>query len=272
MIYESYPRCADKSPIIYGEYIARDFNVTFSDGNWHEDPEILIFTKGEGYVLLDSEKISVKPGTIVIANPYSMHNIGTQSTLSYYCIIIDKNFLPENGIALENFCIQSYITDEKLFKRMHTIYDVFSGTDSLRVPKLRVFLLESIVYMFEKYNSDKPQPGLIRPKEKVKQAILYINTNFANHITIDDIAKFVGYSKTHLTREFKKCTMLTIVEYINQVRCSMAKKLLSTGEYSVGEVMAFCGFDNQSYFTKTYKRIIGNLPSNESAKKFHAKI
>ncbi len=64
MIYENYPRCADKSPIIYGEYIARDFNVTFSDGNWHEDPEILIFTKGEGYVLLDSEKISVKPGAI----------------------------------------------------------------------------------------------------------------------------------------------------------------------------------------------------------------
>ena len=69
---------------------------------------------------------------------------------------------------------------------MHTIYDDFRFTDSLRVPKLRVFLLESIVYMFEKYNSDKPQPGLIRPKEKVKQAILYINTNFANHITIDD--------------------------------------------------------------------------------------
>ena len=130
MIYENYPRCADKSPIIYGEYIARDFNVTFSDGNWHEDPEILIFTKGEGYVLLDSEKISVKPGAIVIANPYSIHNIGTQSMLSYYCIIVDKNFLPENGIALENFCIQSYITDEKLFKKC-TRFMMFSAAQIL---------------------------------------------------------------------------------------------------------------------------------------------
>ena len=83
MIYESYPRCADKSPIIYGEYIARDFNVTFSDGNWHEDPEILIFTKGEGYVWLDSEKISVKPGAIVIANPY-WHAINAFVLLYYH--------------------------------------------------------------------------------------------------------------------------------------------------------------------------------------------
>ena len=80
-------------------------------------------------------------------------------------------------------------------------------------------------------------------------------------LTIDEIADEVGLSKYHFSREFKKVTGLTIVSYINIVRCRNAEKLLIKNEYSVHDIAVKCGYENDSYFSKTFKKHMGMLPS-----------
>ena len=80
-------------------------------------------------------------------------------------------------------------------------------------------------------------------------------------ITLDDISKAVLFDKFALCREFKKTTGQTIVENLNNYRCIKAIEYLSA-EYTVAQTAAFCGFDNLSFFTKTFKRFIGKLPSD----------
>ena len=83
-------------------------------------------------------------------------------------------------------------------------------------------------------------------------------------ITIDDLSQFAGYSRAHLSRQFKKATGLSIVEYINYIRCTNAHTMLVGENKTVSEVALECGFSNMSYFSKIYKRVIGKLPSVDS--------
>jgi len=59
---------------------------------------------------------------------------------------------------------------------------------------------------------------------------------------------------------FKQCTNVSIFEFLNSHRCSEAKKLLRQ-EHTVSEAAFACGFENLSYFSRTYKKYIGVLPN-----------
>ena len=54
---------------------------------------------------------------------------------------------------------------------------------------------------------------------------------------------------------------MTVIEYVNILRCKEAKRLISEGQ-SVSEAAIASGFNNLSYFTRTYKKYVGELPSS----------
>ena len=89
---------------------------------------------------------------------------------------------------------------------------------------------------------------------------MYIRSNFTKKLSLDNIAIYVGISKYHLCREFKTLTGNTIIEFINTLRCTEAKRLIEKG-MRVSEAAYTCGFDNLSYFSRTFQHIIGHEPS-----------
>lgn len=95
--------------------------------------------------------------------------------------------------------------------------------------------------------------------------MVYIRQNMKSCLTLEDIAAYVGISKYYFTREFKRITGQTVFEYINVVRCKEAKRLITQG-MTVSLAAQTCGFENLSYFTRTYKKCIGELPSNNTIK------
>ncbi|MBO7208972.1 MAG: helix-turn-helix transcriptional regulator [Clostridia bacterium] len=63
-----------------------------------------------------------------------------------------------------------------------------------------------------------------------------------------------------MSREFKKITSNTVVEYINRYRCLKVTELLKDN-VPVSESAERCGFTNISYFTKVFKKCYGTVPS-----------
>ena len=68
-------------------------------------------------------------------------------------------------------------------------------------------------------------------------------------------------SKYYFCRIFKNITGSTVIKYLNMYRCMKARELLSSGKYTVSEAALECGFENMSYFSKTYKAYSGSVPS-----------
>ena len=96
--------------------------------------------------------------------------------------------------------------------------------------------------------------------ETVKSVITYIREIYNKKITLDEISKAVLCDKYALCREFKRLTGQTIIENLNNYRCINAMRFLNEG-YTVAKAAELCGFDNLSFFTKTFKKYIGKLPS-----------
>ena len=102
--------------------------------------------------------------------------------------------------------------------------------------------------------------------EKVKHAdavykvIEYIKTNYKRRITLDEIAENTYLSKTYLSSLFKKETGYSISEYINIIRIERSKTLLMEDNMGIIEIANMCGFEDQSYYTKVFKSIVGMTP------------
>lgn len=98
-------------------------------------------------------------------------------------------------------------------------------------------------------------------KAYVNPAMEYMQTFFSANISIEDICREINISPYHFIRGFKQKTGLTPYQYLLDIRIKKAQELLLSGQHSVSETAALCGFVSLPHFSATFKRIIGRSPS-----------
>lgn len=94
----------------------------------------------------------------------------------------------------------------------------------------------------------------------VRDAVIYIMTNYPFNISVDTIANGVNTSRHHLMRVFKKETGSTITDFVTQYRINIAMELLKNGKQTVSQVAEQVGYSDVNYFSKVFKKIIGQTP------------
>lgn len=92
----------------------------------------------------------------------------------------------------------------------------------------------------------------------VKKVLDYLNENYAEDVSVDEIATMVGISKAHLMREFKKTVGETILQYQTKLRIEAAQKLLKNN--SVTDTAYEVGYNNPNYFSTVFKKATGKSP------------
>ena len=69
-------------------------------------------------------------------------------------------------------------------------------------------------------------------------------------------------SEAYFRREFRRWFGMSPIACIKKTRIDNARLMMAAGYYSVGDIAASCGFENRSYFTRTFKQYYGILPSH----------
>ena len=83
---------------------------------------------------------------------------------------------------------------------------------------------------------------------------------FYNNISLNDICEALHFSPSYLSRLFKKEMNLTISEFITQEKIEEAKRLLIGSNHTLLEISNLLHFSDQSYFTKSFKKVTGMTP------------
>lgn len=96
--------------------------------------------------------------------------------------------------------------------------------------------------------------------EPIKKAQAFIEDNFEDKITVDQLADMLALSRRSLERRFKKATCNTISEYIQRVKIEVAKKNLETSHKNVNEVMYDVGYSDTKAFRTIFRKITGLSP------------
>ena len=96
--------------------------------------------------------------------------------------------------------------------------------------------------------------------DTIKQVQEYIEKNYQEKITVDELASMFAVSRRNLERRFKKMTYNSVVEYMQRVRIEAAKMSLERNRENVNEAMYKVGYSDIKAFRTTFKKITGLSP------------
>lgn len=230
--------------------------------NLHRNPEFLFVSGGEGQVRNGDEILNVSEGDLVAVNPYSLHQVMSGDKLEMYCLIVDTDFCTANRLNLDIITFPSLIRDEEVRKRYGRVVKEYEKKESFAVAGIRCAVFELMLDLFRRFGQPCDHQAESKSSfEFVRKAMEYIKEHIGEKLTVSDIATNSGFSKFYFLRRFREATGMTVVEYINTLRCEYAKELLNNGQYNIKQTALMCGFENFSYFTNVFKKYTGVLPS-----------
>ena len=94
----------------------------------------------------------------------------------------------------------------------------------------------------------------------IQEALEFIDHNFQNYISVEDIADVCGLNRSYLSSLFKKSLNVSPQEFLLSVRMNKAYELLKKLELSIGDVSRSVGYIDPLTFSKTFKRYSGYSP------------
>lgn len=234
--------------------------------HWHINIELLYVIKGSILVSSNSQKIIAKPNDIIIINSNFLHGITCLTNeCNYYCLIIDKDHCDTLGFDTTNNLFKSETDNEEIQNIFNLIIkEMINHRNYYKIATVALCTTMLILLFRHLWETDAQKKFISDSKtDIVKLAIEYINSNYQNELSIDQICSSIGVSKFYFCRIFKEITDKTIVEYINVLRTRQARFLIAERGYTIQEASEECGFNSVAYFSRCFKQFFGYPPSKE---------
>lgn len=109
--------------------------------------------------------------------------------------------------------------------------------------------------------SAKGEHPAVSQSDYVDRAIRYIHERYSYPITVEDIAHYVGISRSYLFRKFQGKTGQSPKDYLDSYRLKHAGQLLRETDLSITAIAYSVGFENNLYFSKAFRKYTGTSPS-----------
>ncbi|MNE05307.1 Bifunctional transcriptional activator/DNA repair enzyme AdaA [compost metagenome] len=168
----------------------------------------------------------------------------------------DVNLIPERVVTDERGLYSSGGAYSYLNLILYLI-EKFTNRD-MAILCAKVFAIEMerdsqspfMIFQGQKEHEDEP----------VKKAQEFIEANFQEKITVDQLASLFALGRRNLERRFKKATSNTVNEYIQRVKIEAAKKGFETSRKNINEIMYDVGYSDIKAFRTTFRKVTGLSP------------
>ncbi len=145
---------------------------------------------------------------------------------------------------------------EEAMKRIYQARGLEPQDEAAMIGRLYLF----IAALMKETHENEPHTAS-SSSQYVLNAIKYIQFNYSHDISINDVAKSVGVSRSHLYRVFMSNVGKSPIDYLTEYRINEACNLLRSSSLSIAEVAISVGFFDQFYFSRVFKKAIGMPPS-----------
>ncbi len=219
---------------------------------------------GTRCLLCKNREYVIGKDDILLFNPNDSHSC-TQcggGTFAYTGFNIPKEIMLQlakevTGTGKLPCFTENVIKNTGLCACLHYLYQII--LDKAQIFEKEETLLILIQLLIGKYG--QPFSGCInRYSEEIENVCIFISENFNRHITLDELCKYTGLSKSTLLRAFTRAKGVTPYRYLQAVRIGRAKELLEQG-VSTADVAMQAGFSDQSHFSNFFNMFIGLPPA-----------
>ena len=235
--------------------------------HWHEALEFLWCTQGEGVVVSGEERLAFAPGDLVVVDANRVHTVYTERGLCrYYCLIPSPSLFEHTELPAGRVPLSPRVTDAAAVSAMRRIVRELERREPYYREAARACIASLYVALYRSNVREGTAPAadaVGSRSELVKRVLSYAGSHYTEPFSMDSLCRETGFSKSYLCHAFKAVTGQTVLHYVNFLRCNHARSLLASGRYNVGESAVQSGFSNLSYFSRSYRRIMGELPSEQ---------
>lgn len=264
-------------------------DATFSERiscHWHEEVEILVIKRGNGQLYLGEEAFPLKTGSICLIPSNVLHLVTCEigEPLDFYSIVFHPDLLYSlgNDIIQQKFLNPLFhqgVQFSTLYETSRIINPAFAWEFSLResldeihdaflkkpygyellikaalLKSCHLMISHAIVTQDKVYNDSEYRTVLI------KSIMKYLQENYNDAITLEELEKHFNISKGYLCRSFKSVTHMTPFEYLNYFRISKSTEQLLETDFEISQIALQNGFNNISYFNRTFQRFMHMTP------------
>lgn len=251
-------------------------DISNTDAIFHEAIEIKYFLSGSSTLIIGTETIVTSPGDLIIINPYEFHSTVNfaEDAGKYHLIMMSLDFLGDNGLMDINLRhrlmgqglrFSNLIhSNERLSGIISAVIDEKEREDEGWQIVIRALMTElfTLLLRSEVKNTDSalmPSKN-IHYYEVIDPALQMIYKDYQKKLTIDDLADSCRISKYHFCRVFRQVTGMPAMQYLMNYRIKIADLMLFNTQKSVAEIAWECGFTDESYFCRCYKKLQGMSP------------
>lgn len=248
--------------------------------HWHEEIEILVVTKGSAVLILNNDRYELKEGYVAFILPNHLHLVTVLlgDTFDFYAVVFHPDLLSSfiqdviqqqyfDSVLQENILFPTVLSAQEakefgIADVLSDIYALFAKKEPCfeLLIKARLYIVWSLYYLHGTSSASVSERTSDYRIALVKSIIDYIHTHYESQITLDILAAYFHLSREHLCRLFKKMTRMSPIEYLNFYRISTSTRLLRETDHEISDIALEIGFNNISYFNRTFKRYMHVTP------------
>jgi AraC family transcriptional activator of pobA len=235
--------------------------------------EILWVTQGHSLQVIDYEEYQVSPGSLFIISPGQVHLIEPNAHLTGYCVRFTEEFFlldqPSTPILAELSYLDNPAVTPTLplpldqATKLRTLVELLLSEFHQPAPVepvLRALLLVLLTEIQRLYAGRQLTAAGAHAQGVFKAFRQLVEAHFTEHLSVADYAGRLHLTPRHLNRLVHTVAACTASDIIHRRTVLEARRLLTFSALTVGQIAEQLGFADSSYFTRYFRREVGQVP------------
>lgn len=244
--------------------------VRCCEPHWHDAPEFIYILEGGFSITINTTTLALRQGGMIYINGGEIHSLEETEPGS---TLLTVQFAPElfkhiNKDLLLDYRVKNadcYTSqDAAVATAFHELLaDVVESSDATSYHKMSLtYLLLARLQDAGILVDDREQIDTRQKDETlIKDSIEYINANYGDSLTLDQLAKRASLSYHHFSKLFKKISGYNFKEYLNYVRINKARFLLRNTTIPITDISYRCGFSEHKYLIAVFRKHYSMTPT-----------
>jgi len=243
------------------------FSYRTNTSNWNIESALTDFIdltyvlSGQAVYTINNQKFLVSEGDVLCVPKNSHRSATSEDPANFECFA--ANFILSNLATGEDVDVPlPLISNVGVHTEIISMYRRLNESWLNRQPgytmRARAHLMLILQHFMIRLVYDV---NIHKYDSRIRWAIRYVTDNYANNISISEVAEAVSLNPIYFGTLFKKETNTIFRDYVNTIRLNQAEDMLRAGQRNVTEVAHNCGFTDVSYFSRLFKKYKGIPPS-----------
>lgn len=250
-------------------------NISFLS-HWHKEIELIYVCSGSCRISVTDAVFTAYAGDLIICDTGGIHysdSVDMKNVLQF--LIFDSDLLSnlyENSRFLYPLVTAKQLEALGLTDEVRALFEnvaeELENKEEYYQDVVKAKIRE-VWYLLKRYvprGNDKmvSQNKRMEQLYDFQQLLSYMDSHFAENITLKYAADQMNFSESHFSKVFKKMTGINFVNYLNMIRVEQAAQQLKNSSMKITDIALSCGFNNVRTFNRVFKEIAGCTPTEFS--------